>query len=407
MNRTLTELPLRGREREMRTVREVLDHGRRTGRVVLTVEGMPGIGKTRLLREAAALADDLGYARHHPDPWTERLPARRRTATARHGRGRPGRCPAAASGPLLILVDDARPGQDPASRRPSAPREQGGAERPVVWLVAHRPGTGPVLPSGLTSRSERLSLGPLSPSHALDLARDLLDAEPAPDLVRLLDQARGHPRLLLELLAGLREEGSLATVDGEARLLTGRLPARLALRTRATLDRFSPECRQLLRVAAVLGCEVVYEDVALLLRTSVSALLPALEEVAATGVVRNEEGRAVFAGPLLRRLVAESVPESLRLSLQREAAALRTTTGLHAAPPAGPELSRQQRELVGLVREGLTNQQIARRLALSPHTVNYHLRKLFKAYGVSSRIDLLTAAEHPDPAGRAARARQN
>ncbi|MFD5421819.1 LuxR C-terminal-related transcriptional regulator [Streptomyces sp. NPDC127069] len=405
MNGTLTDLPLRGREREMRTVRELLEYGRRAGRALLTVEGMPGIGKTRLLREAAALAEGLGYVRYHPDPWTDRPPGRPRGAAAGHARGRPGRCPAATR-PVLVLVDDARPAPDTPPRRPHA-REQGGDERPVVWLVSHRPGTGPVLPPGPTGRSERLSLGPLSPSHALDLARDLLGVEPSPDLVRLLDQARGHPRLLLELLAGLREEGSLATVDGEARLLTTRLPARLSLRAGATLERFSPECRQLLRVAAVLGCEVVYEDVALLLRTSVSALLPALEEVAATGVVRHEGDRAVFAGPLLRRLVVESVPESLRLSLQREAAALRTTTGLTPALPAGPELSRQQRELVGLVREGLTNQQIARRLALSPHTVNYHLRKLFKAYGVSSRIDLLTAAEHLDPTGRAARARQN
>lgn len=196
-------------------------------------------------------------------------------------------------------------------------------------------------------------------------------------------------------------------MDDEVRLLTSRLPARLATRVRATLERFSPGCRQLLRVASLLGCEVVYEDLALMLRTSVSALLPALEEVEATGVVRNDDGRAVFSSPLLRRLISDSMPDSLRLSLQREAAALRATAGLREAPAAGPELSEQQRVLVGLVREGLTNQQIARRLALSPHTVNYHLRKLFKTFGVSSRIDLLTAAEHLDASGRAARARQN
>lgn len=290
---------------------------------------------------------------------------------------------------------------------PFARREWTGGD-PVVWLVAHRPGEGPELPAGLTGRSERLPLGPLGPSPALGLAHDLLGAPPAPALVQLIDQAGGHPRLLIELLTGLQEEGALETVDGEVRLLTPRLPARLDTRVRATLERFSPECRQLLCVASLLGCEVVYEDLAQMLRTSVSALLPALEEVAATGVVRNDGGRAVFSNPLLRRLIADSMPDSLRLSLQREAAALRATAGFVAAPPAGPELSEQQRVLVGLVREGLTNQQIARRLALSPHTVNYHLRRLFKTFGVSSRIDLLTAAEHLDTAGRAAaRARQN
>ncbi|MEU9250232.1 LuxR C-terminal-related transcriptional regulator [Streptomyces sp. NPDC048270] len=405
MNGTLTHMPLRGREREMRLIREVLEYGRRSGPAVLSIEGMPGIGKTRLLREAALLADGLGYAGHHPDPWADPRHPRRRAAPARHTRGRPGRCHA-PSGPVLVLVDDTRRTVDGPPRMPFTPRERPGGD-PVVWLVAHRPGEGPALPAGLTGRSERLALGPLGPSPSLGLARDLLGAPPAPALVQLLDQAGGHPRLMIELLTGLQEEGSVETVADEVRLLTSRLPVRLATRVRATLERFSPGCRQLLCVASVLGCEVVYEDLALMLRTSVSALLPALEEVEATGVVRGDGGRAVFSSPLLRRLISDSMPDSLRLSLQREAAALRATAGLVEPPAPGPELSEQQRVLVGLVREGLTNQQIARRLALSPHTVNYHLRKLFKTYGVSSRIDLLTAAEHLDAAGRAARARQN
>lgn len=89
MNSTLTHMPLRGREREMRLIREVLEYGRRSGPAVLSIEGMPGIGKTRLLQEAAALADGLGYAGHHPDPWADPRHLRRRTVPARHTRGRP------------------------------------------------------------------------------------------------------------------------------------------------------------------------------------------------------------------------------------------------------------------------------------------------------------------------------
>ena len=61
-------------------------------------------------------------------------------------------------------------------------------------------------------------------------------------------------------------------------------------------------------------------------------------------------------------------------------------------PDAGPagwaELSATQRTIAWLVSQALTNQQIARRLYLSPHTVNYHLRQIFHKLGISSRVEL-------------------
>jgi hypothetical protein len=41
-------------------------------------------------------------------------------------------------------------------------------------------------------------------------------------------------------------------------------------------------------------------------------------------------------------------------------------------------LSETERAIAGLVHKGLTNGQIARRVHLSPHTVNYHLRRIFR-----------------------------
>ncbi|WP_406365898.1 ATP-binding protein [Streptomyces sp. NBC_01546] len=132
MNSTLTHMPLRGREREMRLIREVLEYGRRSGPAVLSIEGMPGIGKTRLLQEAAALADGLGYAGHHPDPWADPRHLRRRTVPARHTRGRPGRCHAPA-GPVLVLVDDTRRAVDGPPRMPFAPANGPAANPSSGW----------------------------------------------------------------------------------------------------------------------------------------------------------------------------------------------------------------------------------------------------------------------------------
>jgi DNA-binding CsgD family transcriptional regulator len=59
----------------------------------------------------------------------------------------------------------------------------------------------------------------------------------------------------------------------------------------------------------------------------------------------------------------------------------------------GPELgwaslSQAQRTIARMVSQALTNQQIARRLFLSPHTVNYHLRQIFRKLDINSRVEL-------------------
>ncbi|MDT0445157.1 helix-turn-helix domain-containing protein [Streptomyces johnsoniae] len=406
-------------------MREILEHGLNAGSAVLTVEGIPGIGKTRLLREAAAVADRLGYrfAQHRgpgPGPRTGRTHALLSGQLA----GRPRQAEAAGR-PLLVVLDTPdRPDHTPPPRRH---RALGGR---VVWLIARRPGCPRPLPADDQGRrGERLVLGPLAHADAVRLAQDTLGAPPGPALRRLLERAGGHPQLLVDLLAGLKEEGGLHRVAGEADLSGHRLPTRLTARVGAVLDRYSSGCRQLLCIAAILGDEVVYEDLAAMTATSVSALLPAIEEVRATGFVRTEGTRTVFLNPLLRQLIAASMPPTLRTALIREASALRAaarepaagrgpaapprpgrdTVPVHVpAPVPGPpaaqpdetDLNQRQQLLVDLVGEGLTNQQIARRLAVSHHTVNYHLRKLFKVFGVSSRIDLLNAAERQrTPAG--------
>ncbi len=45
-----------------------------------------------------------------------------------------------------------------------------------------------------------------------------------------------------------------------------------------------------------------------------------------------------------------------------------------------------------LVAEGLTNGAVARRLYMSPHTVNTHLRHVFAKLGVSNRVALAAVA---------------
>jgi LuxR family maltose regulon positive regulatory protein len=48
-------------------------------------------------------------------------------------------------------------------------------------------------------------------------------------------------------------------------------------------------------------------------------------------------------------------------------------------------LTEREREVLGLVAAGLSNQQVARQLTLSPYTVQSHVRSIFGKLGVSSR----------------------
>ncbi|MGK4585672.1 LuxR C-terminal-related transcriptional regulator [Kitasatospora sp. HPMI-4] len=404
------ETLLCGRERELSCVRDLLEYGRRGGTALLTVEGVPGSGKTRLLRETVVLAKQLGFRvgdEAAVDCGVRR--SRYRCGSA----ARPGdHCRHTASvHPTLVVVDEA----DGLPGRPAGAgaAEWRGPRSHAVWVAARRSSTGPDPFRGLrsdpTRRGERLVLGSLSSAASLRLAAEHLGGPLSLQLAELVEQAAGNPGLIVELLTGLQEERGLGTVHGRTELLTDRLPERLHGRVRATLGQHSRECRQLLSVASLLGSEVVYEELAPILSTYPAALLLLLEEACATGAMRHDGGRVVFAGELVRRVIAESVPATLRQALLREADALRSPRQpAEADPPpratAPTPLSAQQHTLIQLVSEGLTNRQIARRLDLSPHTVNYHLRKLFRGFGVNSRIDLLrAAARHGTPVGAGSR----
>ena len=72
------------------------------------------------------------------------------------------------------------------------------------------------------------------------------------------------------------------------------------------------------------------------------------------------------------------------------AAELRATG--EPAPPrtqvSTPDLTPQEARVAGLAAEGVTTNQIAAQLFISPRTVDYHLGKVFRTLGISSRGQL-------------------
>lgn len=55
-------------------------------------------------------------------------------------------------------------------------------------------------------------------------------------------------------------------------------------------------------------------------------------------------------------------------------------------------LTNAELRVVGLVKEGLTNPQIAQRLFVSAQTVKTHMKNVFRKLGVSSRAELAALA---------------
>ena len=95
-------------------------------------------------------------------------------------------------------------------------------------------------------------------------------------------------------------------------------------------------------------------------------------------VLANGRGVAVRCEPILDGSVAVGVVMHLEDGPGR---ANRPVLGL-----AG--LTDTERAIADLVAQGLTNRQIAQRVFVSRHTVDFHLRSIFRKVDVTSRIDL-------------------
>jgi DNA-binding CsgD family transcriptional regulator len=66
----------------------------------------------------------------------------------------------------------------------------------------------------------------------------------------------------------------------------------------------------------------------------------------------------------------------------------------HRPTDGWQSLTATERAVSLLVAEGLTNGAVARRLYISPHTVNTHLRHVFAKLDVPNRVALAAVVHH-------------
>src|SRR6266702_945931 len=347
-----------GRDAELALVRGELERLSDGAEAVVVVEGAAGMGKSRLLAEAAAIARSLGIrvGRSAADP-SETMVELAALLGALFDGAEPLLDPsslstlhaqpeqrfwllrdlqqllerAALESPLLISVDDAHwaDAGTVAALRTLPVRLMG---LPIAWVIALRP---PREATPLVRALEQLkeegartiALGPLDDDAVAQLAADMLAAQPDQSILKQLAEADGSPFLVVETLLGLQEEERIRIVDGRAELIDGRLPRRVHEKMRERLGRLSDEASDAVTVAASLGRSFTFDELARTLGRPAPELLAPIGELLEANLLVERDEKLAFWHDLTREAVRASVPVTARRALDRQAAVVLLEAG--------------------------------------------------------------------------------
>ncbi|MCK1798033.1 LuxR C-terminal-related transcriptional regulator [Streptomyces sp. XM4193] len=369
---------LHGREPQLAQIQDAIRAvaTSRRSRVLLT-EAPVGAGKTRLLREAVAMARTEGFAvgGSEAGPAASR-PSGETPATGWFApdSGVPGQDSGSLPVRVSFAIEAARAGLRNDSEHPtvvvlddldvvSLPVldklcdlvvARGG--RPILWLLAFTrnrdsatglAGTAPdpSLPTSESAKAahERLrgriaaeqltALEPLNGEALAQLVAD--DAGGAPDeaLLGLAESVNATPRAVRELVRGLVEDGDIQVFEGTARLavatadrtstgagLPAPVPARFSALIHQELRNLSDPTVKALRLAAILGSPFSPEDLSAMLSEGPVGLLVAVDEAVAHGLLVCGEHDLAFSSEPIWRVLLDSVPLPVCALLRRQVA---------------------------------------------------------------------------------------
>jgi len=354
--------PIRGRSGELKLI-GALVAGLMQGRGgVLVIEGPPGIGKSRLLTEVMALADQAGartlfgeafeYQQAVPffslfmatlraDPPVGDAEALRRLGNSAdlqywvvHDLAEAIDA-AAAQTPLAILLEDIH-WADNGTLLALRSLASGRPEVPVLWVLTARTGAGGQAVQETLSVLQRenaavVRLAAISAGAVADMVQDVVRARVGESLLNLAAKAHGNPFLVSELVGGLGEEGRLNVSGGRAVATGEALPRRLGASMQQRLDLLSEGAGEVVRVAAVLPDRFSAGLLAAMLERQPSSLISAVGEVVRADLLVEDGEQLRFRHDLLREATRQSLPQSLRRAMERQSASI--MLGMGAAPP--------------------------------------------------------------------------
>ncbi len=165
-------------------------------------------------------------------------------------------------------------------------------------------------------------------------------------------------------------------------------------------------------MTAIQLCSEILPDVVLM-----DMVMPGMDGVATTKAVRQQfpqiqvialtsfkEGdlvkNALEAGAiayLIKDVSAEELARAIRAAHSGRAtlspdAAQALVQSSNQPPVPGLDLTEREREVLGLIVEGLNNTQIAEKLTVSPSTIKSHVSSILSKLGVTTRTEAVTLA---------------
>lgn len=378
-----------GRVQELRWLQETLEEARRGHGQLVAVVGEPGVGKSRLVREAATHANRLGvttfvgratpvagpfapltsafvsYGRRHvmpsasdlgpfaaslgaviPDWHTERrsTPAEGSVSPTIIAEALIRLTRAIAPGATLIVLEDIHWADAGTLAVLDALADSLSDERLscLVTLRAEESNITEWLASMLARRAVlRLDLGRLSGDETLDVARACLRTEALPRPLEefLVDKTEGLPLLIEDLLAELVGSGALVR-DGESnwaviRPLAADVPATFAQTVHRRLDRLTHDAQAVVEAAAVLGRRFEWSLLPAMTGSSDAQVLDALRAAGRLQILHADRERPAEHFTFRHALTREVVLDRL-LPPERAALACAAADMVESAHPGLP-----------------------------------------------------------------------
>jgi len=402
------ESPLVGRTWELNTITAIIDEAVGGAGCVVTIAGSPGIGKSRLVRETAAIANSRGIPLFitHCESHASELPFHALGRLLRAGMGIDELDAAGARALVhdqfsdadpddVLLLDDLLGIRDVAAPLPEIASDARRRrlttlinsaalartepaiyvvedaqwidevsesmlvdflavipQMPSLSMITYRPEYRGALAS--VSGGQSITLRPLSGAHVADLIGGLVGSHPSVDGLaeQIAERAAGNPFFAEEMIRDLVERGVLQGHRGSY-VLSGDVagvdvPPTLQATIGARIDRLDPIAKATLNAASVIGSRF---DADLLRSVVDSDDVASLIQSELVDQVRfTASPEYAFRHPLIRTVAYESQLKSHRVQVHRSLAAV-----IESRDPTSADenaaLIAEHREAAGDLRE--------------------------------------------------------